>query len=83
MQTISEPANGTKPIELSPATGADPMVSGGKIEITLPNGTSVKVGHGVGLVTLRRVMSVLRRWLSHHRVFASGWQQVRLTCVAG
>ena len=35
--------------------------SSGKIEITLPDGTSVKVGHDVGLVTLRRVMSVLRR----------------------
>ena len=33
----------------------------GKIEITLPDGTSVKVGHNVGLVTLRRVMTVLRR----------------------
>ena len=36
-------------------------VSGGKIEITLPDGTSVKVGHDVGLATLRRVMTVLRR----------------------
>jgi hypothetical protein len=33
----------------------------GKIEITLPDGTSLKVGHDVGLVTLRRVMTVLRR----------------------
>jgi hypothetical protein len=34
---------------------------GGKIEITLPDGTSVKVGYDVGLGTLRRVMTVLRR----------------------
>jgi hypothetical protein len=44
----------------SSTAGAE-LVSGGKIEITLPDGTSIKVGHDVGLVTLRRVMSVLRR----------------------
>jgi transposase len=55
VQTIREPASGdgTKP---SSATEPD-----GKIEITLPDGTSIKVGHYVGLVTLRRVMTVLRR----------------------
>ena len=36
-------------------------VADGKIEITLPDGTLVKVGHDVGLTTLRRVMTVLRR----------------------
>jgi hypothetical protein len=62
VQTISEPANGdvAKHVVPSSATGAE-QVSGGKIEITLPDGTSVKVGHDVGLVTLRRVMTVLRR----------------------
>ena len=30
-------------------------------DATLPDGTSIKVGHDVGLVTLRRVMTVLRR----------------------
>jgi transposase len=62
VRTISEPAdrNNTRHVEPS-ATRADPVVSSGKIEITLPDGTSVKVGHDVGLVTLRRVMSVLRR----------------------
>jgi hypothetical protein len=44
----------------SSTAGAE-QVSGGKIEITLPDGTSVTVGHDVGLVTLRRVMTVLRR----------------------
>jgi transposase len=63
VQAISEPAsgNGTKHLEPSSARGVDAAVSGGKIEITLPDGTSVKVGHDVGLVTLRRVMTALRR----------------------
>ena len=60
VRTISEPAggNGTRHVERSSASGP---ASGGKIEITLPDGTSVKVGHDVGLATLRRVMTVLRR----------------------
>ena len=60
VRTISEPAggNGTRHVERSSASGPG---SGGKIEITLPDGTSVKVGHDVGLATLRRVMTVLRR----------------------
>ena len=45
----------------SSVTGVDPAASTDKIEITLPDGTSVKVGHDVSVVTLRRVMSVLRR----------------------
>lgn len=63
VQTIRERTNGnsTKHVELGSASEPDPTVSGGKIEITLPDGTSVKVGHDVGLMTLRRVMSVLRR----------------------
>ena len=63
VRTISEPAggNGTRHVERSSASGADASASGGKIEITLPDGTSVKVGHDVGLGTLRRVMTVLRR----------------------
>jgi transposase len=48
VKTISEPGNGTKHFEPSAATAADPAMSGGKIEITLPDGTSVKVGHDVG-----------------------------------
>jgi transposase len=63
VQTISEPANGNgrKFVEPASVNGPDPAVSGGKIEITLPDGTSVKVGDDVGLVTLRRVLTVLRR----------------------
>ena len=32
-----------------------------KIEITMPDGTSIRFGHDIGLAALRRVMSVLRR----------------------
>jgi transposase len=63
VHTIGEPMNGGDRNHASSASahGTDPTVSGGKIEITLPDGTSVKVGQDVGLVTLRRVMTVLRR----------------------
>ena len=64
VQTIREPApangDGTGHVEPSSVRGLD-QAPGGKIEITLPDGTSIKVGHDVGLVTLRRVMTVLRR----------------------
>jgi len=56
VQTIREPANGDGARHVEPSSAADV-----KIEITLPDGTSIKVGHDVGLVTLRRVMTVLRR----------------------
>jgi len=56
VQTIREPANGDGARYVEPSSAADV-----KIEITLPDGTSIKVGHDVGLVTLRRVMTVLRR----------------------
>lgn len=63
VRTISEPTNGDgmKHVEASSVNGPEQAVSDGKIEITLPDGTSVRVGHDVGLATLRRVMSVLRR----------------------
>jgi hypothetical protein len=62
VQTIGEPAKDNETKHVAPPAGAGAeRLSGGKIEITLPDGTSVKVGHDVGLVTLRRVMSVLRR----------------------
>jgi len=62
VRTISDPLTGTDAKRVSPsATAGAEQVSGGKIEITLPDGTSVKVGHDVGMTTLRRVMTVLRR----------------------
>ena len=62
LQTISASATWDDAKHVSPsATAGSEQVSGGKIEITLPDGTSVKVGHDVGTATLRRVMTVLRR----------------------
>jgi len=62
VRTISDPAAGNDAKHAAPlATAGAERVSGGKIEITLPDGTSVKIGHDVGLATLRRVMTVLRR----------------------
>ena len=62
VQTISGSATGDDARHVSPsATTGTEQVSGSKIEITLPDGTCVKVGHDVGAVTLRRVMTVLRR----------------------
>jgi transposase len=63
VQAVGEAGNDTdrNHFSSSSATGADPAVPGGKVEITLPDGTSVKVGQDVGLATLRRVMTVLRR----------------------
>ena len=40
--------------------GRLPPVAGGKIEITLPDGTSIRIGHDVSLATLRRVVTALR-----------------------
>ena len=61
VQAISESANGRGTVESTAASRADAAASGGRIEITLPDGTSLKVGHDVGLVALRRVLTVLRR----------------------
>jgi transposase-like protein len=62
VRTISDPVTGNDAKHVIPAAkaGAEQM-SCSKIEITLPDGTSVKVGHDVGLTMLRRVMTVLRR----------------------
>jgi hypothetical protein len=45
-----------------PWQAADPdlTVADGKIEITLPDGTSIRIGHDVSLVALPRVVTVLR-----------------------
>ena len=47
-------------IEPAPTAGADAMAADGRIEITLADGTCIRVGHDVSLVTLRRVLTVLR-----------------------
>jgi hypothetical protein len=60
---ISEPPDGRGMTHVEPGSvsGPDAAASNGKIEITLPDGTLLKIGHDIGVVTLRRVMSVLRR----------------------
>jgi hypothetical protein len=42
-------------VKISYATTAD-----GGIEVTLADGTAIRIGHDVSLVMLRRVMTVLR-----------------------
>lgn len=41
-------------------TRRDAGIADSKIEITLPDGTSIRIGHDVSLTTLRRVVAVLR-----------------------
>jgi transposase len=62
IQVIREPsiAEQTKHTASPVAAGSDAAVADSKIEITLPDGTSIRVGHDISLVTLRRVMTVLR-----------------------
>jgi hypothetical protein len=51
---------GEKRAEPSAAIDPDAAVADSRIEITLPDGTSIRIGHNVSLVTLRRVVTVLR-----------------------
>ena len=44
----------------APVQGAAPAEAA-RVEITLPDGTCIRVGADVGLATLRRVMSAVRR----------------------
>jgi len=62
VQVISErpSAEPTKRVEPPAAIGRDAAVADGRIEITLPNGTLIRVGQEIGLATLRRVVTVLR-----------------------
>jgi transposase len=53
----AEPAKCVRPPEVA---GSDPAVADSKIEITLLDGTTIRLGHDVSLVTLRRVVTVLR-----------------------
>jgi transposase-like protein len=62
VQVISEPsiAERRRRAEPSAVTGPDAAVADSRIEITLPDGTSIRIGHDVSLATLRRVVTVLR-----------------------
>jgi hypothetical protein len=42
-------------------TGSDAAVAESKIEIMLPDGTSIRIGQDTSLMTLRRAVTVLRR----------------------
>ena len=42
-------------------TGPDAAVADSRIEITLPDGISIRIGYDVSLAALRRVVTVLRR----------------------
>ena len=43
------------------SSDSEPGPVDGKVEITLPDGTFISVGHEVSLATLRRVVTALRR----------------------
>ena len=53
------PVRMVEPAPLSPSPVAAPAAAG-LIEITLPDGSRVRVGNDVNLTTLRRVLTVLR-----------------------
>ena len=61
MRVMAQPdaAAPTKHSTMGPSLDAGPT-GDGKVEITLPDGTGIRIGRDVSLVTLRRVMSVLR-----------------------
>ena len=48
------------PLPMVPVAAAVPTETG-RVEITLPDGTCIRVGADVGLATLRRVMTAVRR----------------------
>jgi transposase len=51
---------GEKGAEQPTVNGPDASVADSRIEITLADGTSIKIGRDVSLVMLRRVVTVLR-----------------------
>ena len=62
VRVISErpAAEPTKRAELPTVPGRDAAVVDSRIEIRLPDGTSIRIGQEISLATLRRVVSVLR-----------------------
>jgi transposase len=62
VRVISErpTAEPTKRAELPVVTGCDAAVADSRIEITLPDGSVIRVGQEISLATLRRVVTVLR-----------------------
>jgi transposase-like protein len=62
VQVISDPstAERTKRAEPPAVTGSDAAGAESKIEIMLADGTSIRIGQDISLMTLRRVVTVLR-----------------------
>ena len=61
LQVISEPSTAERSRRAEPPpTGPDAAGADSRIEITLPDGTSIRIGHDVRLAMLRRVVTVLR-----------------------
>ena len=62
LQVISEPSSAERPRRTEPpaVTGPDAAVADSRIEITLADGASIRIGHDVSLAMLRRVVTVLR-----------------------
>jgi len=54
-------ASEASPIGAASATRRDGAPPGGRIEVTLPDGTAIRIEGEVSLTTLRQVMTVLRR----------------------
>jgi transposase len=62
VQMIGAPAGGVgNDAEVRVTAVQASAASDDKIEITMPDGTSIRFGHDIGLAALRRVMSVLRQ----------------------
>jgi transposase len=53
---LTEPQAAPTPVPISNASASD----AGRIEITLPDGTMLRVGEEIGAVALRRVLTALR-----------------------
>ena len=59
VQVTPDPPLALPPPSLAQVSAAQPEDT--RVEITLPDGTCVRVGAGVGLVNLRRIMAAVRR----------------------
>jgi transposase len=60
VQLLGEPPSAEPATCAKRAADPDRSVANGRIEVVLPDGTAIRVGHDVSLVALRRVVTVLR-----------------------
>ena len=62
VQVTSDPPLALAPPSPAPAPASMPVQPADtRVEITLPDGTCVRVGADVGLAALRRIMAAVRR----------------------